>query len=95
MNGASMAVERDSVPLPNGEELRMVRAIARLALLEAARHGEYRATFRGVRIRAVRQGQPLAGEDAIEVSLRVDLGEERIEHCLVSAVDVLGGEPTP
>ena len=39
VNGAS-----DS--LPGAEEFRMVRAIALLALLEAARDGEYRATFR-------------------------------------------------
>jgi hypothetical protein len=40
---------------PDAEELRMVRAIAMVGLLEAARRGEYRASFHGFRIQAVRQ----------------------------------------
>ena len=40
---------------PDAEELRMVRAIAMVVLLEAARRGEYRASFHGFRIQAARR----------------------------------------
>ena len=47
MKEAAIAAAAASEPAlcPSSEELRMVRAIALLALQEAARHGEYRATF--------------------------------------------------
>ena len=51
--GAARAVR--SARFPDAEELRMVRAIAMVVLLEAARRGEYRASFHGFRIQAVRQ----------------------------------------
>ena len=40
---------------PGAEELRMVRAITRLALLEAVRHGQYHASFHGFRVYALRE----------------------------------------
>jgi hypothetical protein len=51
--GAVPAVR--SARFPDAEELRMVRAIAMVVLLEAARRGEYRASFHGFRIQAARR----------------------------------------
>ena len=67
--GAIRAVR--SARFPDAEELRMVRAIAMVALLEAARRGEYRASFHGFRIQAARRraGFPVAA--FIEVKLCV------------------------
>ncbi len=69
----------------------MVRAIALLALLEAVRHGEYRATFHGFRVEAVRHHG--LGHDAptVEVSMVVTLAETVVERC---ALDV-GQMPWP
>ena len=71
----------DTTPEPNpcgcacvcaacAQELRMVRAIARLALFEAARHGEYHASFHGFRVDAMRDS-PRADSDMSEVCFRV------------------------
>lgn len=54
--GAARAVR--PARFPDAEELRMVRAIAMGVLLEAARRGEYRASFHGFRIQAVCQRAP-------------------------------------
>lgn len=48
----------------------MVRAIARFALLEAARQGQYHASFHGFRVDAMRES-PAAGSDVSEVSFLV------------------------
>lgn len=64
---------------PNEVELRNVRAIAITALTEAARHGRYRAFFRGFRVRAWRK--VISGPDAlIEVGYLVTLGGEVAEE---------------
>ena len=67
--GAARAVR--SARFPDAEELRMVRAIAMVVLLEAARRGEYRASFHGFRIQAARRraGSPVA--TFVEVKLCV------------------------
>ena len=65
----------------------MVRAIAWLALLEAARHGEYRATFRGFRVQALRQSWVPGAESSIEVNLYVSLGKTVIERGRVAMID--------
>ena len=92
---AAAAHRGDAVRLPNAEELRMVRAIAMLALVEAARRGEYRATFRGFRVQALRQC-PTPGADAfVQVSLCVSLGETVIERSLLAATDPGAAEPKP
>jgi len=71
----------------------MVRAIALLALLEAARHGEYRATFRGFRVQALRQ-RPVPGADAfVEVNLCVSLGRALIERSVLATNDAETTEP--
>jgi hypothetical protein len=85
VNGAS-----DS--LPGAEEFRMVRAIALLALLEAARNGEYRATFHGFRIHARRQCPPDA-DAYVEVNLCVTLGKAIVERGVVATGDSGVREP--
>lgn len=64
----------------------MVRAIARLALFEAARHGEYHASFHGFRVDAMR-GSPPGGSDVSAVSFRVSHSAILLERgvALVSA----------
>lgn len=80
---------------PSAEELRMVRAIALLALLEAARHGEYRATFRGFRVQALRR-RPTPDADAfVEVNLCVSLGRAVIERSVLATSDAEATEPKP
>ena len=86
---------RSSLGYPGAEELRMVRAIARLALLEAARHGEYRATFHGFSVLARRQC-PISGDGVVvAVNLYVLLGVTVIERSLVRAMDSAVMEQIP
>lgn len=49
------AITIDRQPFPEAEALRMMRAIACTAVLEAASDGCYNAAFRGFQIHAVRQ----------------------------------------
>lgn len=85
----------DPVRFPSGEELRMVRAIALLALVEAARHGEYRATFHGFRVQALRQCPPPGADAFVEVNLCVSLGKTVIERSLLATTDAEAMEPKP
>jgi hypothetical protein len=71
----------------------MVRAIALLALQEAARHGEYRATFHGFRVHALRKCLAPGSEAFVEVNLRVSLGKTVIERSLVATTDADAMEP--
>lgn len=65
----------------------MIRAIAHLALLEAARHGEYRATFHGFSVLARRQC-PISGDGVVvAVNLCVLLGRTVVERSLVRTID--------
>ena len=59
----------------------MVRAIALLALLEAMHHGEYRATFHGFRVEAVRRHGLGHIASSVEVSLAVTLAGTVVERC--------------
>lgn len=61
----------EPLPWPSAEELRMLRSIASFALLEATRHGEYRATFHGFRVHARRQPQALGDDARVDVILGV------------------------
>jgi hypothetical protein len=82
----------DAASFPGSEEFRMVRAIALLALMEAARHGEYRATFRGFRVEALRQCP--AGADAfVDVHLCVSLGRTVVERGNVATSNAGAAEP--
>ena len=71
--------------LPSAEDMRMVRAIALLSLLEAVRHGKYHATFHGFRVEAVRRDG--LGRDAptVEIHLVVTFDGMVVERC---ALDV-------
>jgi len=80
---------------PSSEELRMVRSIALLALQEAARHGEYRATFHGFRVQALRKCSAPGSEAFVEVNLCVSLGKTVVERSLVAATDADAMEPKP
>lgn len=70
---------------PSAEDMRMVRAIALLSLLEAVRHGKYQATFHGFRVEAVRRDG--LGRDAptVEIHLVVTFDGMVVERC---ALDV-------
>jgi hypothetical protein len=61
--------------------MRMVRAIALVALLEAARHGAYRATFHGFRVESVRRKRLRDSTSSIEVRLDVTLAGAVVESC--------------
>jgi hypothetical protein len=86
-----MRAQGGEMRFPGAEELRMVRAIALLALLEAARHGEYRATFRGFRVQALRQRPAPDGDVFVEVNLCVSLGRAVIERSVLATA---AAEPT-
>jgi hypothetical protein len=64
--------------------MRMVRAIALLALMEAARHGAYHASFHGFRVRALRHVAASGFPVSVDVSLAVTLGQAVVEHCEIS-----------
>lgn len=61
----------------------MVHAIALLALLDAARHGEYRATFRGFRV----QAKTWAAADGLPIGcgvrLQIRCGKDLVEQISV------------
>ena len=94
-NDVANAAGDDRLRFPSAEELRMVRAIALLALLEAARRGEYRATFRGFRVQALRQCPALVSDAFVEVNLCASLGKVVIERSLVTMIDTGAMEPKP
>jgi hypothetical protein len=68
---------------PGTEEIRMVRSIALLALMEAARHGRWGASFHGFRVQAQRQGPARGFAAFTEVSLSVSLGKTLVARCQV------------
>ena len=99
-----------SARFPDAEELRMVRAIAMAVLLEAARRGEYRASFHGFRIQAARRrtGSPVAA--FVEVKLCVTWDGHPVELKVIrmepqqasatlregsEAAEAVGMEPMP
>lgn len=91
----TMGAASEPAICPSSEELRMVRAIALLALQEAARHGEYRATFHGFRVQALRKCSAPDSEAVVEVNLCVSLGRTVVERGLVAATDADAMEPKP
>jgi hypothetical protein len=68
---------------PSAEELRMVRALVVLAVFEAARNGEYRASFHGFRVQAVRQCPVPESRVLVGVDLCVRLGTTLVERSQV------------
>ena len=71
------------VCFPSTEEIRMVRSIALLALMEAQRHGRWGASFHGFRVQAQRQGPARGCAALTEVSLSVSLGKTVVARCRV------------
>ena len=69
---------------PSAEEMRMVRAIALLALLEAVRQGAYRATFHGFHVEAVRRDGTHDTAPIVEVRLAVTLAGAVVEQCALA-----------
>jgi hypothetical protein len=60
--------------------MRMVRAVALFALVEAVRHGEYHATFHGFRVESLRRKGLGDSTASIEVSLAVTRGGTVVER---------------
>ncbi len=76
------------------EEVRMLRSIARSAVLEAARVGVFSETFRGVRVSAIRDDgadQAQCGYSSVHVILA--RGAIAMERCVVLAIDADCMEP--
>ena len=69
---------------PSTEEVRMVRSIALLALMEAVRHDRWGASFHGFRVQAQRQGSVRGFAAFSEVSLSVSLGHAVVACCRVT-----------
>ncbi len=65
----------------------MLRAIALIALIEAARRGEYRASFHGFHLQAVRQYVAPDADAVVDVYICVRLGKKLVEHSLL-AMDI-------
>lgn len=80
---------------PSAEDMRMVRAIALLALLEATRHGEYRATFRGFRVEAVRRDGLGRGALTVETHLVVTFDGTVVESCSLDVDEMRATSPKP
>lgn len=75
------------------EEVRMVRSIALLALMEAVRHGRWGASFHGFRVQAQRQGPARGFAAFTEVSLSVSLGQAVVARFRVTANYASAMEP--
>lgn len=66
------------------EEIRMVRSIALLAIMEAQHRGRWGASFHGFRVQAQREGPARGLADFTEVSLSVSLGKAVVARCRVT-----------
>ena len=71
----------------------MVRAIAHLALEEAARHRKYHASFRGFRVHALRRRSAPGTGFLVEVCVCVRFGRTIIECDLVMTTNAGALEP--
>ncbi len=78
---------------PSSEEIRMVRSIALLALMEAQRHGRWGASFRGFRVQAQRRGPARGFAAFTEVGLSVSLGRAVVARCRVTTNYAQAMEP--
>ena len=79
-----VGAEAEPPCFPSAEEIRMVRSIALLALMEAQRHGRWGASFHGFRVQALRQGPARGCAALTEVSLSVSLGQAVVARCRVT-----------
>ena len=73
-------VERTRGFYPGSEEVRMARAIARSAVIEALMRGESHVSFRGFRIDAVRLPCRRENDSVIRVELVVRLDGHMIDR---------------
>ena len=81
--------------LPEAEELRMLRAISLHAVVHAAHHREYRASFHGFHVHALRQ-RSIPGFDGLRaVSLCVTFGRTLLECELIEMSVRNDLEPIP
>ena len=85
MSDSPVGAEAEAACFPGTEEIRMVRSIALLALMEAQRHGRWGASFRGFRIQALRQGPAGGFATFSEVSLSVSRGQAVVARFRVTA----------
>ena len=79
----SVGAEAEPPCFPGTEEIRMVRSIALLAIMEAQCHGSWDASFHGFRVQALRQGPARDVGALTEVSLSVSLGKALVARCRV------------
>ena len=86
VSGSDSAVDAaaESACFPSIQEIRMVRSIALLALMEAQRHGRWGASFHGFRVQAQRQGPARSFAAFTEVSLSVSLGQAVVARSRVT-----------
>lgn len=74
---------------PSPEDMRMVRAIALVSLLEAVRRGKYHATFHGFRVDAVRREGLGRDAPAVEIHLVVTFDGTVVERCALDVDEML------
>jgi hypothetical protein len=91
--GALPGIDLEPACFPGTEEIRMVRSIVLLALVEAMRQGRWGASFHGFRVQAQRLGPVLGLTDFTEVSLSVSLGQAVVARCRVIANHASAMEP--
>jgi hypothetical protein len=77
---------------PSAEDMRMVRSIALLGMLEAAQHGTYRARFRRFQVHAWREPEPADRFTIVRVHICIALEECVLEQTTVNACTASIGE---
>ena len=93
MSDSPVGAAADPACFPSTEEIRMVRSIALLAIMEAQRHGRWGASFHGFRVQALRQGPARGFAAFTEVSLSVRLGQAVVARFRVTANYASAMEP--
>lgn len=77
---------------PSAEDLRMVRSIALLRMLEAVQHGKYHARFRRFQVHAWREPEPADRFTIVRVHICIALEESVLEQTTLSAFAACIGE---
>ncbi len=93
MSDSPVGAGAEPACFPSMEEIRMVRSIALLALMEAQRHGRWGASFHGFRIQALRQGPARGFAAFTEINLLVSLGKAVVVRCRVTTNYAQAMEP--
>ena len=84
MSDSPVGAGAEPACFPGTEEIRMVRSIALLAIMEAQRHGRWGASFHGFYVHALRQGSARGFAAFSDVSLSVSLGKIVVARCRVT-----------